>query len=106
MVDLGGRSVQTLQKLPSVLQSTSVLQRAALFIAILSARDVREPEVFADLIPYIHTLKTLVALNYVNLQRLQNWARSLPRTGFLVALHLPNCSVSQHSRGNWPRGGV
>lgn len=89
VVGLGERSIQTLQKLPSVLQSTSVLQRAALFIAIFSARNVREPEVFADLILYIHTLKTLVALNHVNLQRLPNWARSLPITGFLVALHLP-----------------
>ena len=88
---LGGGSIQKLQKSPSVSQSNSVLQRAALFIVIFSTHNVREPEVFADLILYIHTLKTLVVvLNYVNLRRLQNWARSLPSTRFLVALHPPN----------------
>lgn len=56
LVGLGGGSIQTLQKLPSVSQSNSVLQRAALFIVVFSTHDVREPEVFADSILYIHTL--------------------------------------------------
>lgn len=74
-------------------------ERAALFIVIFSTHNVREPEVFADLIPYIHTLQTpVLVLNYVNLRRLQNWAKSLPRAGFLMALHPPNCSVSRLSR--------
>jgi len=75
VVGLGGESVQTLQKLSSVSQSNSVLQKAALFIVIFSTHNVREPEVFADSILYFHTLKTLViVLNNVNLWRLQNWA--------------------------------
>lgn len=55
VVGLGGGSNQMLQKLPSVSQSNSVLQRAALFIVIFSTYNVRESEVFADLILYTST---------------------------------------------------
>lgn len=66
---------------------SSVLQRErnAFFIEIFSTCNAREPEVFADLILHIHTIEiSSVVLNYVNLQRLQNWARSLPRTVFFL----------------------
>jgi len=38
-------------------QSSSVLQSAALFIAIFLTHNIREPRVFADLFLYIHALK-------------------------------------------------
>lgn len=80
---------------------------AALFIAIFSVPSVREPEVFADLILRIHTLKTPgVALNYVNPWRLRKRARSLPAAGLLVARRPPNPAVPQPSGRNWPCGGA